>query len=280
MFRICPSVSLLLVLVVALASMTSDVVRAGTNNTLDEYSQVAYDTGSTVGLVEVATNQSVDVPGVMDTSEATGVVAKAAVSKGRKKQKRIKNSNSKKGKKPAKNSKKKKRDVSSGSPNTSWRTTGLTFFGQSRADDNGIGITGVDLFRYGNSGIRYRGERVYPCAVFQGDASRYLYKVLEVTSSEFRKSKTVYLHVVDACNSGQQICRTNVRRHGGFLIDIHETATEEVGVDDGLLKGSFRVVGEIGPNELPKKVWKNAWRLCGCRGACKGGDMRWRHGRC
>ena len=158
-----------------------------------------------------------------------------------------------------------------------WRTTGITFYGQTPEDDNGVGLTGVDLFKHGRARIRFKGQVVYPAAVFQGDAAKYLYKVLEVTSNDFKKSKSVLVHIVDACNSGQSICRKNVKRYGNFLIDVHETATNAIGIDDGLLKGSFRVVGELRPSSLPSKVWRNDVVLCGCKASCRGsGEMDWR----
>ena len=184
-------------------------------------------------------------------------------------------------KKNGKNGKNQGRDKNGASELSStrsdWRTTGVTFYGQTPSDDNGVGITGVDLFKYGKAGIRFKGEVVYPAAVFQGHAATFLYKVLEVTSADFKGTGRVFVHVVDVCNSSQDICRKNVSRYGQFLVDVHETATGLLGVDDGLLKGSFRVVGEIEPSELPKKVWRNEYVLCGCRGSCRrDGEMVWR----
>jgi hypothetical protein len=111
----------------------------------------------------------------------------------------------KKNGKNGKNGKNKGRDKNGASELSStrsdWRTTGVTFYGQTPSDDNGVGITGVDLFKYGKAGIRFKGEVVYPAAVFQGHAATFLYKVLEVTSADFKGTGRVFVHVVDVCNS-------------------------------------------------------------------------------
>ena len=272
----------ILVLVLVVSSVLSSVDGVATGTSQLEVSEYAYMSppgldepiGGTNDAVEVAIDA--DDVGVAEVAEVDAAAAKG--SKEKKPQKPSKSSKKKvsKGKNrkkpPSKGSKKRKKKNNNNKVTSSstWKTTGITFFGQTHRDDNGLGLTGVDLFKHGRANIRYKGEPVYPAAVFQGDAAKYLYAVLEVTSADFRRSpKKVFLHVVDACNSSQRICRTNVRRFGDFLVDIHDTATGRTGVDDGLLKGSFRVVGEIAPNDLPEKVWKGGWKLCSCRGSCK-----------
>ena len=272
----------ILVLVLVVSSVLSSVDGVATGTSQLEVSEYAYMSppgldepiGGTNDAVEVAIDA--DDVGVAEVAEVDAAAAKG--SKEKKPQEPSKSSKKKvsKGKNrkkpPSKGSKKRKKKNNNNKVTSSstWKTTGITFFGQTPRDDNGLGLTGVDLFKHGRANIRYKGEPVYPAAVFQGDAAKYLYAVLEVTSADFRRSpKKVFLHVVDACNSSQRICRTNVRRFGDFLVDIHDTATGRTGVDDGLLKGSFRVVGEIAPNDLPEKVWKGGWKLCSCRGSCK-----------
>ena len=164
---------------------------------------------------------------------------------------------------------------SSSSKSGEWKTTGITFFGQSKADDNGLGYTGIDLFKYGKSGKKFDGKPVFPAAVFQGDGAKYLYKVLEVQCDDFKKNKTVYVHVVDVCDSGQDVCKRNTKKHG-FLVDIHATGFAYVGNSDGLLKGKFREVGEIGPNDIDKKNWHGTSILCGCKGDCRGKNATWK----
>ena len=232
-----------------------------------------------VNVTEWTTGAAVEVPGATASAAAEAEVEPAEGAK----RPRRKRESAKKGKKKkntgSKETEGNKRNKKGASKSTTsgWKTTGVTFYGQTPGDDNGVGITGVDLFKHGKAGIRFNGEVVYPAAVYQGDAAQYLYKVLEVTSTDFKRSKRVYLHIVDACNSGQHICRKNVSRYGRFLVDVHETATGVLGVDDGLLKGSFRVVGAIQASELPVKVWRNDVVLCGCRKHCRGdGEMTWR----
>jgi len=160
-------------------------------------------------------------------------------------------------------------------PSGDWKTTGITFYGQSKADDNGLGYTGVDLFKHGKANLTFKGKPVFPAAVFQDDGGQYLYKILEVRSDAFTKNKSVYVHVVDVCNSGQDVCKTNTKKHG-FLVDLHATGFAYVGNDDGVLKGSFRVVGDIQPNDLPKNVWHGEYIICSCTGTCQGDNVTWK----
>jgi hypothetical protein len=156
-----------------------------------------------------------------------------------------------------------------------WKPTGITFYGQSKADDNGIGYAGVDLFKHGKAELTYKGKRVYPAAVFQEDGAEYLYKVLEVTSDEFNKKNTIFVHVVDVCNSKQDVCIRNTKKHG-FLVDIHATAFDYLGTDDGLLKGKFKVLGTLPPNDIPKDVWDSDYIICSCKKTCRGDDVTWK----
>jgi hypothetical protein len=171
----------------------------------------------------------------------------------------------------------KRTPVSVGRPldTSAWNTTGITFYGQSAQDDNGLGYTGVDLFKHGRGNITFNGKPVFPAAVFQSDAAPYLYKVIEVTSPEFTNHETVYLHVVDVCNAGQDVCKTNTKKHG-FLVDIHATGFSYVGNSDGILEGKVRIVGHIGPNELPPSVWNGEYIICSCTGTCAGDNVTWK----
>jgi hypothetical protein len=157
-----------------------------------------------------------------------------------------------------------------------WKKTGVTFYGQSKADDNGVGFAGVDLFKHGTAGLKFDGKVVFPVAVFQADAASLLWKVIEIQSDSFTKSKTVYGHVVDVCNSGQDVCKRNTAKHG-FLVDIHKTAFEYVGADDGLHVGQYRLVGELKPSDLPGSVFlKDGTVACSCTGSCNGGSVKWK----
>lgn len=157
-----------------------------------------------------------------------------------------------------------------------WKTTGITFYGQDAKDDNGVGFAGVDLFKHGTAGLKFDGKPVFPVAVFQADAAPLLWKVLEIKSDAFTKTRTVYGHVVDVCNSGQDVCRRNTAKHG-FLVDIHKTAFDYVGADDGLHIGQYRVAGEIKPSGMPSSVFlKDGTVACSCTGSCNGGSVKWK----
>jgi hypothetical protein len=157
-----------------------------------------------------------------------------------------------------------------------WKTTGITFYGQSKADDNGLGYTGIDLFKWGKSGTKHNGKPVFPGAVFQGDGAKHLYKILEVQCDEFKKNKTVYVHIVDVCDSSQDVCKRNTKKHG-FLVDIHATGFEYVGNDDGLLRGKYRIVGEIPASKIPSSAWRGGGsKLCSCTGDCRGKNATWK----
>ena len=157
-----------------------------------------------------------------------------------------------------------------------WKKTGITFYGQSKADDNGVGFAGVDLFKHGTAGLKFDGKALFPVAVFQADAAPLLWKVIEIQSDSFTKSRTVYGHVVDVCNSGQDVCKRNTAKHG-FLVDIHKTAFDYVGADDGLHAGQYRLAGELKPSDLPGSVFlKDGTVACSCTGSCNGGAVKWK----
>jgi len=159
---------------------------------------------------------------------------------------------------------------------------GITFFGQGGpggTDDNGVGISGVSLYDYKNT---WNGKPLFPCAVYQGDGSEYLYKVLEVYCDQFKSpGKTVYVHVLDMCAYGDKVCPTNTSKFG-FLVDIHYNAFEYVGLDDGLLEGGFKVIGTIEPSKIPSNMWTKKVQegkssiLCSCTGDCKKDNMDWK----
>jgi hypothetical protein len=154
-----------------------------------------------------------------------------------------------------------------------WKKTGITFYGQSKADDNGVGFAGV---KHGTAGLKFDGKALFPVAVFQADAAPLLWKVIEIKSDSFTKSGTVYGHVVDVCNSGQSVCKRNTAKHG-FLVDIHKTAFEYVGADDGLHAGQYRLAGELKPSDLPGSVFlKDETVACSCTGSCSGGSVKWK----
>jgi hypothetical protein len=174
-----------------------------------------------------------------------------------------------------------------GSPvgNLGWEQSGpsgkasISFYGQTKADDNGIGLTGVDLFKYGTSGVKFQGKPVFPIAVHEKD-SKMLYNVLSVKGNGI---KPFLGHVVDVCNMTAGNCNDNVRRNGmSFLVDIHKTAFDAVGAGDNVLTGEYTTVGRIPPTDIPEGVFTSAVRsgksymLCSCKGDCLDKSRVWK----
>lgn len=154
----------------------------------------------------------------------------------------------------------------------------ISTFGGTSYDDNGLGFSGVDLFKYPKADVKFRGNKVYPCAVHQDHGSEYLYKVLFVESKSMKSS--VYLHVVDVCNRNDSSCKKNVNHHGhNFLVDVHSTAWDKTGLNaQSFTEGTFKVVGSIAPNDLPKSVWNktDGYIICKCTGKCAGNSVTWK----
>lgn len=152
--------------------------------------------------------------------------------------------------------------------------TNITFYGQSSADDNGQGMSGVDLFKHGTAGIKHENRPVYPGAVHQKDFAKLAYKVVEVRGNGLN---TVLLHIVDMCDEKDDSCRANVKKNGlNFLVDVHATAFRAIGgKNDGVLTGTYRVVGEIRPSKLPASVWASSDIMCSCTGNCSGKSVKW-----
>ena len=170
-------------------------------------------------------------------------------------------------------------------------TTGkanISTFGGTPSDDNGEGYAGFNLFTLGETNIQFQGKRVWPVAVYQGDAASYLYKVLEITAEGL---PAFHGYVVDVCDYDDKPCPVNYKQGGlNFLIDIHSTAWKTLGIEgkkgENYFKtGTYKVVGQIRPNVLPKNVWmplvqKNKdSMICSCIGTCddkrKKGDVKW-----
>lgn len=154
----------------------------------------------------------------------------------------------------------------------------ISTYGGSPQDDNGLGFTGVDLFKYPKADVKFNGNKVYPCAVHHDHGAEYLYKILLLESKTMKSS--VYLHVLDVCNRNDDSCKKNVNHHGhNFLVDVHSTAWDKTGLNaQSFTEGSFKVVGSIAPNDLPKSVWNkpDAHIICKCTGKCAGNAVTWK----
>lgn len=158
---------------------------------------------------------------------------------------------------------------------SSGKTT-ISFYGQSINDDNGQGFIGVDLFKHGNAGITFKGQRVYPVAVHHDHAPQFLYKLMEIEGKGLKKK--IIGHVVDICNRQDSPCK-NVNEHGlNFLVDIHATAFKDVGMNDGLTTGTYKVVGQLRPPAMPSNIWikgAETYLMCSCTGKCEGVAQKW-----
>lgn len=149
--------------------------------------------------------------------------------------------------------------------------TSITFYGGTAADDNRIGLTGVDLDAHGRAGFTLNGKPVYAGAVHQYAGPKFLYKVLEVKGDV----NPLYVHVVDVCDEKDSVCNTNVKANGNnFLVDIFQTGFKAAGKSDGVLNGTYKVVGEIPASKIPKNVWKNEYVMSHCVGKCADGQER------
>jgi len=150
-------------------------------------------------------------------------------------------------------------------------STNITFYGGTPSDDNRLGLTGMDLDAHGRAGFTLHGKPVYAGAVHQYAGPKFLYKVLEVKGDV----NPIYIHVVDVCDAKASVCNTNVKANGNnFLVDIFQTGFKAAGKSDGILKGTYKVVGEIPASRIPKKVWKNEYILSKCIGKCADGKER------
>ena len=157
--------------------------------------------------------------------------------------------------------------------------TVISFYGQSKGDDNGEGVTGVNLFKM--DGLTFNGKPVYPVAVHNDNAAQFLYKVLEITGQGIKPIQGI---VVDLCDRNDSSCSNKNKLGKNFLIDIHRLGFKAAGKDDGLVAGKYKVIGEIKPNDLPQKVWNkgaNTYVMCRCTGRCDESSRTWKKvGRC
>lgn len=160
-----------------------------------------------------------------------------------------------------------------------YTNTNITGYGQSAKDDNGEGLSGVDLFAYGRAGVTFQGKPVYPIAVHQTAAGSMMYKVLEVVGDSGSGMKPFYGHVVDMCAIAHG-CDNHLKNGYSFLVDVHKTGFEASGFKDGIIKGKYRVVGELRPQQLPSSVWISGVTsgktpiMCSCSPElCK--NMKW-----
>lgn len=122
-----------------------------------------------------------------------------------------------------------------------WFNILCSFYGDTPADDNGIGAGGVRLhnFPYTRRVSNFGRRKIYPVAIPTEDVPYYKYAILEIKNGK----KRIFAQVVDECGDGD--CGPNkktAREMNRKLIDIHATAFKAIGENDGLKKMKARVI--------------------------------------
>lgn len=170
-------------------------------------------------------------------------------------------------------------NVTGAAINGEWINTNISYYGQSKGDDNGEGFIGVDLFKLGQAGLKFNGQPVYPIAVHHDFAHSHLFKVMEVKGN---RVKPFLGYVADICDRKDSSC-SNVKKNGlNFLVDIHKTGFEASGnTNNGndFTTGQARVVGAISPVDLPTSVWlqgENTYAMCHCTSPCDSSKQVWK----
>lgn len=151
--------------------------------------------------------------------------------------------------------------------------TTISFYGQNAQDDNGVGISGVNLLAFKPTSLKWQGTPVYPVAVAEKDWPRYAYKVLRIRGNGVR---TIYGVVLDACAKKDAVCTTNSRKFG-FLVDVHRAGYKAIGRSDGLVDGTFEEVGSISAADIPDALWSSSVRRGSNYLQCRGsnGKLAW-----
>lgn len=157
--------------------------------------------------------------------------------------------------------------------------TNITYYGQSKADDNGVGFSGIDLFSFERYKLAYGGRRIYPVAVHHDHAHDWLYSVVEITGPKIAPGFLGY--VVDICNRKDASC-SNVRKNGlSFLIDIHKTgflASGNTNNGNDFTTGYVKKIGYAPPMALPAGMFPkgdNTYVVCSCKSPCT--NVKWKH---
>ena len=158
-----------------------------------------------------------------------------------------------------------------------WVQTNITFYGQSKGDDNGEGFIGVDLFKLGELGLKFNGRPVYPIAVHHDYAHSHLFKVMEVRGNRI---KPILGYVVDICDRKDSSCKNAFKNNLKFLVDIHKTGFAAAGSNgNDMTTGEARVIGSINPSTLDVSVWidgEKTYAMCSCTSPCDSKNQVWK----
>lgn len=157
--------------------------------------------------------------------------------------------------------------------------TNITYYGQSKSDDNGKGFIGIDLFAFDRFEVKYGNKRVYPVAVHHDHAPEWLYSVVEVSGSKITPGFLGY--VVDICNRNDSSCKNKDKNGLSFLIDIHKTGFVASGNNNNgndFTTGYVKKVGRIPITSLPAGMFPkgdNTYIMCSCQYPCT--NNAWKH---
>lgn len=150
----------------------------------------------------------------------------------------------------------------------------LTFF------DDETSATGV---KFGAYPISWDSHDVYPIAVHHDNFDTHAYDIFEIIVWDSQYTlKVLYGHVVDLCDREDDVCNTNVKKHGyDFLIDLHKLGWKAAGVSDGIVRTKFSVVGNVFIDKLPTDALDETV-LCECKNEyCDLSEALWcPRGRC
>lgn len=119
--------------------------------------------------------------------------------------------------------------------------------------DYGVGAGGTYLWAYPST-VRIKGRqvRVYPVAVHTSLVSKYKYDIFRLKY----KKRTIHVHVVDECASGD--CKKNnrqARRSNAVLIDLHQSAMNALRMYKwSLYSMRFKKIGTLKRSKIPKRV--------------------------
>lgn len=120
--------------------------------------------------------------------------------------------------------------------------------------DTGAAAGGLKLGAYPvRLQIGCRRMTLYPVAVYTDKVQQWKYSILKIRY----KKRSIYAHVVDECSSSTSSCRENkakARGSGRMLIDIHQRAWKQLGIDAtyGLHILEAKKIGKAGRKQLQK----------------------------
>lgn len=133
-------------------------------------------------------------------------------------------------------------------------------------DDTGTGVTGIPFNMYP---ITWKGKKLFPAAVHERDAGKYLYKIMRVT---LPNAGSAYVHIVDVCNKCDGPCRSSVQigtkkynKASYNLLDIHAKAFQPGGFSgkpDNSYNPKVHIVGHLKSSAMKLP---SGWYITSCK---------------